>query len=387
MASPYTFFMRAILFFLFGCLSLCKTIDGQQRFYVDGFVKGVSNGTVVVYYQKGDSTIRVEKDSVSLVKGIFSISGYITYPQQMNISVIAPGIDKLSQSFLITGGRQTLYSNINSDTFSYKHPYVTGQPIHKEYNEVYSTFRKEVIRKYDLLTESMASTYEKFKGKVPSRIADSLEIEKRLIYQSFDSVLVEYIKTYPNSYVGLWALKDYSQGKGYKNEFQKAYDYLSDNLKQTYIGQQIAGYLEKSKNLQVGKTFPVISLLTVQGKKITKLNYTKNAYTLVEFWFSSCTPCIQLVPSLKQLQALFPGKLHLVSISTDQRTQYEKLKKVVHDHKMNWLQLWDPEGSTIQTFNINSYPANLLISKKGIVIVSNISIAALTKLLTDGDNE
>lgn len=169
----------------------------SNNFYIQGKIRGIDTGKIILYYEKTDTTIAISNDTAIVSKGIFNFQGIISIAQQMHIRVISKNQDRYSQSFLVDIGCQNFWAGIDSDTFAYKHPYVSGSPLHEEFNKTYSAFREKVVARYDSLNTQLSNFYKKHKGQIPKKILTNINAKRTSIYTQFDSVLVEYIKSKP----------------------------------------------------------------------------------------------------------------------------------------------------------------------------------------------
>jgi len=113
-----------------------------------------------------------------------------------------------------------------------------------------------------------------------------------------------------------------------------------------------------------GKVQPIaINLKNAYGKKIVKTNY-KNQVTVVNFWATWCTPCIEEIPSLNRLKNKMQGAaFELISINyaEDQKTILDFMDKV----KVEFPVLLDQEGAFANKWNIIAYPSTFVIGKDG----------------------
>lgn len=104
----------------------------------------------------------------------------------------------------------------------------------------------------------------------------------------------------------------------------------------------------------------------------SKLEDFRGKYVYIDVWATWCGPCRQQIPHLQKIEEEYHGKkIEFVSISIDEKKNYEKWRKMVDDQHMGGVQLiadnaW--QSSFVQAFGINSIPRFLLIDPKGNVI-------------------
>jgi len=115
------------------------------------------------------------------------------------------------------------------------------------------------------------------------------------------------------------------------------------------------------------KKAPDFSLKDLTGKKVEIKDY-KGKIIFLNFWATWCVPCKEEMPSLEVLHERFKGeKFVLLTVSVN----YEGLK-VVHGfldkHSYTFPVLLDPNGETLDLFEVKGIPTTFIIDKKGRVI-------------------
>ena len=128
-----------------------------------------------------------------------------------------------------------------------------------------------------------------------------------------------------------------------------------------------AGRADKFK----GQPAPLFNYENFKGGT-TKLESLKGKYVYVDVWATWCGPCRQQIPYLQQLEKDYHGKnIEFVSISIDEKKNYDKWRKMVEEKQLGGIQLiadnaW--QSAFVQAFGINSIPRFLLIDPKGNVL-------------------
>jgi thiol-disulfide isomerase/thioredoxin len=113
-----------------------------------------------------------------------------------------------------------------------------------------------------------------------------------------------------------------------------------------------------------GQARPIaISLNNANGSKVEKKDY-KGQVTIINFWATWCTPCIEEIPSLnrlnKKMQGL-PFELISINYAEDKQTIRDFMKKV----EVEFPVLLDPEGAFANKWNVIAYPSTFVIGKDG----------------------
>lgn len=115
------------------------------------------------------------------------------------------------------------------------------------------------------------------------------------------------------------------------------------------------------------KRIPDFSLKDLTGKKVEIKQY-KGKIIFLNFWATWCGPCKEEMPSLEVLHRQFKGEnFVLMTISVD----YEGLKPVqefLNKQHYTFPVLLDPNGETLDLFEVKGIPITFIIDKKGRVI-------------------
>ena len=115
------------------------------------------------------------------------------------------------------------------------------------------------------------------------------------------------------------------------------------------------------------------SLSNIKYERFRKVSLTdlEGKYLFIDFWATWCSPCIKEQPYLKKLEENYRGKnIEFVSISVDDKEDYEKWKKMVNDKNLPGIQLISGEGwgSLANSYGVNGIPTFVLISPNGNIL-------------------
>jgi peroxiredoxin len=115
------------------------------------------------------------------------------------------------------------------------------------------------------------------------------------------------------------------------------------------------------------KKAPDFSLKDLHGRKVD-IRQFKGKIIFLNFWATWCGPCKEEMPGLEVLHKQFKEKdFVLLTISVD----YEGLKPVqefVNKHRYTFPVLLDPQGETLDLFDVKGIPTTFVIDKKGRMI-------------------
>lgn len=196
--------------------------------------------------------------------------------------------------------------------------------------------------------------------------------------------LLTYTKHHPSSYVAMWELVD-RMGNGYDPTFDSIHIALSPDLKSTYTGKRIAQRLKSAKVTAIGQTFPRLNLVDTANRAVSVPSINRSKYTLVDFWFSHCGPCLSEFPKLRELHSLYREKgFTIVGISIDKQADTTAWRKVIRDKELTWSQYLDLAGKlTTNDLSIQLFPTNFLLDEHGVIIKKNIRPEELSKFLSE----
>ncbi len=135
--------------------------------------------------------------------------------------------------------------------------------------------------------------------------------------------------------------------------------------------------LIEMKYFSKGFVFPIKDI------KNEKLSLSQK-YTLIDFWFSYCKPCLLEIPYYKELYEKYKDKnFSIISISTDRTQDIENWKKVIAKNNITWQNLLDENGNISKKYSINKFPTNFLLDSEGKIIKRDIPQEELEKFLEE----
>jgi thiol-disulfide isomerase/thioredoxin len=120
----------------------------------------------------------------------------------------------------------------------------------------------------------------------------------------------------------------------------------------------------------IDKEFPLPTLRTLDNKKIS-INDLKGKPTLINFWFTTCKPCIEEMPVLSGIKTQLKDSVNFIAITFETS---EKVKAFYKKHKFSFTQIANAKKFT-DSMNMEAFPVNIFLDKNGIVkkIESGIS--------------
>jgi len=112
----------------------------------------------------------------------------------------------------------------------------------------------------------------------------------------------------------------------------------------------------------LNKRLPPFTSISMNNKKID-LSRLNGKPTLLNFWFTTCIPCIGEIPVLNQIMNKYKGKVNFISITYENKKSVEAFLKT---HKFNFEKITGA-SEFINELGIRNFPKNIFIDKNGIV--------------------
>ncbi len=123
---------------------------------------------------------------------------------------------------------------------------------------------------------------------------------------------------------------------------------------------------------QVGMIAPNISGINILNDEMISLKKLKGKYVFLDFWSTTCIPCIMEFPKIKEVFDKFsPKNIEIIGI-VDVRGKTD-IKEFITDKNVSWSTIDDKNPQTIiKGYSINSYPTTYLIDPNGKIIATDL---------------
>lgn len=321
------------------------------EFEKDSLILGppMSSGNIHNIYDfkfEDSKTIQFLKDyNFALIKinSSNNFTGHILYPQPFSFSYYDPKINGGYESkpfFLEKGNYHINVEGKNNLTIILD----PQSPANTEYTNL-----KIRLKTYD----------EKLKPYQENNVNDI--ITKHVF-------LKNYIKSNPDSYVAFWEIvNDFS-----KYGFNKIYlDYLklfSKDLKKTFSFIEFNKILQIENSTTAGGNFPEV--IFDDNSKITKSSFANYRLTLIDYWATSCKPCIEDLPKLVKLYEIYKDKgVNIISVADEnQKEKITLAKNILEKHNVTWTNYFDLKKDFPKKLNAAGYPLQILVNSEGKII-------------------
>ncbi len=228
---------------------------------------------------------------------------------------------------------------------------------------------------------------ENKKGIYTIKSTSSIEIEqqhflKEMNMRNMDDKLdagkfLAYVQKNHSSYIAFFALvNQLIQFDTFYASYYKILDAFSDNIKNTQRYKYFKSIYTSNKKID---NYIVYKNRTDQ--MLLNFSNGNNKYTLLEFYFTGCSGCVEQMNYMKDsTPADILKKLNVVIISTDEKSIYEKSKVWYEKKEYLWKRYWDWESANIDQITVNwdSFPNNLLIDPEGKIIAKNADFKTIS---------
>jgi thiol-disulfide isomerase/thioredoxin len=349
------------------------TINKIEKGYLK-LVKNIENNELAtsVLYQGNQFP-----DTIQVNKHLFTISGYILQPALYRLINLEN--DFITEPFFIDTG----YQNITFQQAANHNPFDVGWGVEISHSAVQDSFI-HYLSILDKVNKNILTLYDTTNCNVIENIADKkvctmhFELQRNNYRNQRDSILVDYIKAHPNATINPWILYWNMNKMGYRVAYAKLLQ-QQNGLFPTPIHQILITFLEQLRTKTIGEPFPLLYFIQA---KVPGWKRDTPAYTLVDFWYSSCSPCIGQFELLKPIYKQYHTKgFEIIAITTDGASTLQQYKAVLAQQQYPWRQCIDTAGKQAQSIYIQSYPSNFLINQQGKIVAINITPERLATFL------
>lgn len=337
-----------------------QTIDKTNRFFIKGKIIGRDTGMIVLWYNDKDNKVCI--DTTILRNGRFRFSGTANRVCEALLWV-DPKMKDIDNSSMIR-----FLLEPKSITIIGKKDHEAKAAIKGSWTEIE---KERWDKKKSWLLIRKARNIEKFDSllKIPKNNRDitfeeranHLSSQRDSLNGSIKAVDLGYIKRHPNSYLSAYLLSKHVR-KLSVDSIQFLYTSLSNEVKKSSVARDVLAYVypltddnefrkintlidaKFDERLSSIKSIYDLDLKDTLGNDIY-LGSFKGKYLVIDFWGSTCKPCIENIPSLNELIKTYkPNSFQIVSVSIDKDA--DDWKAAIRKYHFDGLQVSDLQGFT-----------------------------------------
>ena len=358
-------------------LGACASPQPKDYYEIVGEVKNVEDSTIInLFRNEGKVGRTIAVDTIIDGKFYFKIKPDSLVKDELSLGCYrSKKFPPMSAKLWASAGNKVTVTGENTLIYTWKvkgnAPEIsTWQAYLDDSRELWDEYQRNSILQDEIYAQSRNLSKEEkaiFKQKYDSleTINNQLTIQikaneiQRMKQSEVDVIWIDRLR-------GLASYVKYSKDYPYKEETIALYNNLNEEQKQTAEAQEICAMLFPPQHVEAGKEMADADLFDLQGNK-HRLAELKGKHILIDFWSSGCGPCIMAIPEMGELASTYKDKLHIVSISTDNKKAWERASK---EHPMTWNNWNDLKGNAglYARYDQGGIPNYTLISPEGIVL-------------------
>jgi thiol-disulfide isomerase/thioredoxin len=357
--------------------SLAAQKQGLYPFTLTGHINGKDSGYVYLNYIPNGAMGLM--DSCKLTNGNFIFKGTVTEPTIAWFETFGwnrPYEAGNVTQFYIEPGDMKLTATVH-DFNNLKLSGSKSENEHKQLIQLEASTNSDMELAYDSLRTYTRDVENEKKNLADSgrlaesqRQIDSTKVQIEKLNKTLFQIDSGFIKNNPDSYVSAEWLYYQNASQLSFLSFQDMYGNLSERIKQSFPGKKIKFEIEKEKNMAVGTPVQLFTAIDSKGDTIRLADYKNKKYVLLDFGASWCSPCRQIIPSLKKEYSKYLSSLEIISIAN--QDEEDQWWKAVADDKLEWPQIIENSkkrplepvsGSISDSYYISTIPSLILIDK------------------------
>jgi peroxiredoxin len=187
-----------------------------------------------------------------------------------------------------------------------------------------------------------------------------------------------FVETHPDALISAMLVNRMVQsGSVPVSEAASLFDGLSEELRQSAIGQQIDAQVSTLRRSAIGSKAPDFSAPTPTGETLA-LNQVLGKVTLVDFWAAWCRPCRAENPNIVKVYSKYKDKgLSVLGVSLD-RNANDWINAIEQDgltwHHVSNVRYFD---EIAELYNVRAIPASFILDENGVIVAKNLRGPAL----------
>ncbi|MFA7444505.1 MAG: TlpA disulfide reductase family protein [Flavobacteriaceae bacterium] len=165
---------------------------------------------------------------------------------------------------------------------------------------------------------------------------------------------------------------------------EELYNEIMANLTDENFKKELTEKYDKIKTLVKGNPSPEFDYENHKGGT-TSLDDLEGKYVYIDVWATWCGPCKAEIPFLKEVEEKYHGKnIEFVSISIDDKKDYETWKNFVTEQQLGGVQLYADnawQSQFVKDYAIEGIPRFILVDTQGKIVSADAPRPSDEKLI------
>ena len=271
------------------------------------------------------------------------LEGQFDYPQPVSFQYVELKTKQvyLSSSFFLDTG----YYKIELPGMFDSYDVSLNSPVNNEY----SNFKKVFSDLY-------------LKPKNKSRFDSLIDLNKK------EERIGSYIKKHPNSYVALWEIINDYTNYNFNSIYITNLQLFSAVIKKSILFKKFENKLKMEAMTKIGDEFPTIDF----GKQglLTRKDFRKYNLTFIDYWTTTCLPCIKSMPQIVEMQKEYKDKgINFITVTDEnEKKRMELAKSILTRNNVKWTNYFDINKDFRNKVNATIYPLQFLVNRDGRIV-------------------
>lgn len=221
-------------------------------------------------------------------------------------------------------------------------------------------------------------------GEFTEEIMSELQQIDKMQADLFANVTREFYEVDKESVVGALELLS-TQSAFSKEEFAALYEQGGEVVKNFAPLKNFFEAEARMEELSAGGMYVDLAGVNPRDEsQVLKLSdyVGKDNYVLLDFWASWCGPCRAAMPEIKRLNEIYGSKgLEVIGLVVSDKID-DHLKSA-DELGVTWTQIFDNEGTFIETYGVKGIPTLMLLDKDGTILVRSNDKDEIVEKLED----
>ena len=130
--------------------------------------------------------------------------------------------------------------------------------------------------------------------------------------------------------------------------------------------------LAQDLGIEVGSKAPVVTVQSLDGKRVDLGQYIGKTPMLIEFWATWCANCRELMPTLLDAEKKFGKKVKFVALAVAINQSPERVRRFIAAHPLPHDTFYDTDGKAAGAFDAPATSYVVVLDKAGRVVYTGL---------------